>query len=206
MLGIATPIWAHGRHHADRCSVFRAGARERSALVTGSGEPVLVIGDSYAAGWKVRIDQSWPVRLPGRVRVDAFSGSGFSRAASPCGDVSYATRAQRSLTPGTEVVVVEGGLNDTDQPDSAIAAGFHRLVDVLGDRRVVVVGPPPAPLRRTGAVHVDALLARLCRAAGVRYVSMIDADLPYLSDRLHLTPAGHRAFGDRVADSVGPLA
>jgi acyl-CoA thioesterase-1 len=102
--------------------------------------------------------------------------------------------------------VVEGGLNDTDQPDAAIERGFHRLMAVLRGHRVLVVGPAPAPLREAGAVHVDALLARLTRAAGVPYLSMVHLSLPYLSDHLHLTPEGHRAFGDRVAGSVGALA
>jgi acyl-CoA thioesterase-1 len=30
-------------------------------------------------------------------------------------------------------------------------------------------------------------------------------DLAYLPDRLHLTPAGHRAFGDYVADRLAEL-
>jgi acyl-CoA thioesterase-1 len=77
---------------------------------------------------------------------------------------------------------------------------------VLRGHRVLVVGPAPAPLREAGAVHVDALLARLTRAAGVPYLSMVHLSLPYLSDHLHLTPEGHRAFGDRVAGSVGALA
>jgi acyl-CoA thioesterase I len=33
-------------------------------------------------------------------------------------------------------------------------------------------------------------------------VSMIDRLFPYLDDQLHLTPAGHRAFGSIVADAV----
>lgn len=206
VLGVATPLWAHGRHDPRaECPGFRVDARERAALVTGRGPETLVVGDSYAAGWKATMAQSWPTRLPGRVRVDAFSGSGFSRDASPCGDVSYATRAADSVRSTDRRVVVEGGLNDTDQPDAAIEAGFRRLMTVLHGHRVVVVGPPPAPLRLDGAVHVDALLARLCAAAHVRYVSMIRARLPYLSDRLHLTPAGHREFGDAVARAVGPV-
>lgn len=204
-LGVAAPIWAHARHDATHeCPGFRVDAVRRAAVVTGSGRAVLVIGDSYAAGWKASMEQSWPTRLPGRVRVDAFSGSGFSVDASPCGDVSYATRARTSVTPDTSLVVVEGGLNDTDRSDAAITAGFDRLMTVLHShlQDVVVVGPPPAPARLAGAVHVDALLARLTAGAGVRYVSMIDADLPYLDDRLHLTAEGHREFGDLVAAAL----
>ena len=49
---------------------------------------------------------------------------------------------------------------------------------------------------------VDALLTRLSARHDVGYLSMLDADLPYLDDDLHLTPEGHREFGDRVAAAL----
>ena len=60
-------------------------------MVTGSGERVVVVGDSWSAG--LGLDdpvQSWPSRLPGRIHVAGFSGTGFSAHASPCGRVSFA--------------------------------------------------------------------------------------------------------------------
>jgi len=81
----------------DRCTHLREAARERAALVTGTGDEVLVIGDSYSVGLGVRAPESWPTRLPGQVRVDGFSGSGFSADASPCGAFSYGARAARAL-------------------------------------------------------------------------------------------------------------
>jgi acyl-CoA thioesterase-1 len=185
---------------ADRCAGFRAAARERAELVTGSGREVLVIGDSYSVGLGSHGWLSWPTRLDGRVHVEGFSGSGFSAGASPCGAVAYADRAPRARS--YDVVVVEGGLNDVDQPRSAVRLGFERLMERLDEERVLVVGPAPAPARADGAVAVDALLARLSRRYGVTYVSMLDADLRYLDDDLHLTPEGHRVFGDRVADAL----
>jgi len=190
----------------DRCAGFRAAARERAELVTGTGDQVLVIGDSYSVGLGVRAWESWPTRLPGRVVVDGFSGSGFSREASSCGDVSYGARVARAapdwprLVPG--LVVVEGGLNDVDQPRRAVVAGFERLMAEVGGARVLVVGPAPAPDRAGAVPAVDALLARLAGEHGVGYLSMLDADLAYLDDGLHLTPAGHREFGDLVAAAL----
>lgn len=186
----------------DRCTDFRDAARARAELVTGTGHDVLVIGDSYSVGLGVRAGESWPARLPGRVRVDGFSGSGFSRDASPCGDLSYAARARRSLPDGTGPVVVEGGLNDYDQPRRAVRDGFAGLMSELRGRQVLVVGPVPAPERAGAVPAVDALLARLSQRHGVGYLSMLDADLPYLDDGLHLTPEGHRQFGDRVAAAL----
>ena len=190
---------------ASRCAQFRAAAAEPARAQMGTGTPrILVIGDSYSVGLGVDGDQSWPHRLPGRVIVAGFSGSGFSKDASGCGQVSYAARAAAGLRRAghVDLVVVEGGLNDYDQPTAAIRAGFDDLLDELGDRPVVVVGPAPAPSRADAVPRIDALLARLSTQHGVSYVRMAGTNFPYLPDRLHLTPAGHEQFGDRVAHAI----
>ena len=193
---------------ASRCERYRTASAERLALDSGSGtERTVVIGDSYSVGLHLdRPLDSWPSRLPGRVHVAGFSGSGF--AGHPCGDTSYADRAAAAVGDGADLVVVEGGLNDTGYDDAAIAAGFDRLMTVLDGYPaldVLVVGPPPAPTRGLPVAHVDALLARLSATHDVGYLSMLDADLPYLDDGLHLTAAGHRAFGDAVAARASDL-
>ncbi|QSR25112.1 hypothetical protein CFH99_05695 [Nocardioides aromaticivorans] len=196
-------VWARAGAGPDRCVERAERAEQRSELVTGTGPEVLVIGDSYSVGAGVQPDQSWPVRLPGRVRVDGFSGSGFSAGASGCGDLSYATRAPRSLRTTTRLVVVEGGLNDTDQPVADLEGGARRLLRLLDGRRVLVVGPPATPDRTWGEVaRVDATLQRLAGEYGASYLSMLDADLTYQDDDLHPDPAGHREFGDIVAAQV----
>ncbi len=168
LLVALTTVWLTSTAEAgdaDRCERFASGSAERAALVTGSGTETLVIGDSWSAGLGLAdLGDSWPTRLPGRVRVAGFSGSGFSRDASECGDVSFASRASAALTPTTGLVVVEGGLNDYDRTDEEIAAGFARLVEALDGRRVVVVGPASAPSRADAVRRVDGLLARLAEA------------------------------------------
>lgn len=192
-----------------KCDRFAADSISRAAQVTGSGRRVVVVGDSWSAGLGLaQPARSWPSRLPGRVHVAGFSGSGFSALASPCGRVSFADRAG-SVVAGADLVIVEGGLNDWDHSDAEIRAGFARLVRVLRAAdvsRVVVVGPASAPSRAAKVPHVDALLADLSARYGVGYVSTVDLDLDYLDDRLHLTEAGHRAFGDQVADRIARLS
>jgi len=201
-LALAGLVALRGRASASgaaQCHRFAAEHASRLTRVVGSGRRVVVIGDSWSVGYKLTDpDRGWPSRLPGRVRVDGFSGSGFSAQASECGAVSYATRA--GTARGAELVVVEGGLNDYDQSYAAVRSGFRLLMSRLKGHSVVVFGPAPAPRRLAGARRVDRWLAALSRSAGVDYVSSIRlTGLPYLDDRLHLTPAGHREYGDWVA-------
>ncbi len=191
---------------AGRCETHAAAASWRASRVTGTGARVVVIGDSYAVGLGLATPStSWPSRLPGRVHVAGFSGSGWSEHASSCAGVAFAERARVALGGGADLVLVGTGLNDVDQSDAAITAGFERLVQVVGQRRLVVVGPPAAPARAGGVPRVDALLRDLAERHQVGYVGTADLRLDYLGDRLHLTPAGHRRFGDAVAARVETL-
>jgi len=191
---------------AQHCARFAKASATRAAADTGAGAPVVVIGDSYSVGLGLdRPARSWTARLEGRVHVEGFSGSGFSAGASGCGAVSFADRAADALDGAPELVVVEGGLNDFDQSDAAITAGFRRLMRVLEGRRVVVVGPVLAPSRAGAVLRVDRLLERLAAEAGASYVDATGLRLDYLDDGLHLTEAGHREFGGYVAERVAAL-
>jgi acyl-CoA thioesterase-1 len=188
---------------AAHCARLEVQSQARERLVTGHGRRVVVIGDSYSVGLGLsRPQASWPSRLPGRVHVYGFSGSGFSTHSSACHGVQYAARAPDALRGGASLVVVEGGLNDCDQPEADVRSGFRALMVQLRGHRVLVVGPPPAPAREAAALRVDALLGEESGLAGVRYLSMANGTFPYLADHLHLTPSGHRAFGQIVARAV----
>ncbi|WP_156388797.1 SGNH/GDSL hydrolase family protein [Nocardioides sp. Root151] len=182
-----------------KCERFAAESLNRQQIVTGRGQRVVVIGDSYSVGLGLEdAARAWPRELPGEVHVHGFSGSGFSAHASPCGRVSYADRAARAVRGGADLVILEGGLNDVHSSETALRTGVRRVLGVLKGVRVVIVGPVPAPDRMPGAAHVDSVLASEAARAHVPYVSMIDADLAYLDGGLHLTRDGHRAFGDLV--------
>jgi len=188
---------------ATRCQQHRLDARERTALVTGEGARTLVIGDSWSVGLgQDDLGLSWARQLAGEVHVAGFSGSGFSAHASGCGRVSFHDRAPRALGLRPELVVVEGGLNDWDQPAAAIEQGFRALMADLAGQHVVVVGPADAPARSHAVPRVDSLLAALSTEYGVPYIATSDLDLTYLPDRLHLTDAGHRDFGEAVAERI----
>ncbi|RZI80622.1 MAG: SGNH/GDSL hydrolase family protein [Microbacterium sp.] len=190
----------------DRCTQFALDSRALARTTTGTGRRVAVIGDSYAAGLALTDPATaWTRRLPGQVQVFAFSGSGFARASSSCHDVAYDQRAVAAAATDPAVVVAEGGLNDVTQSDAEIRAGFRRLLATVGDRPLLVVGPVPAPARLRGAERVDRTLRLVARRTGTPYLSMIGLRLTYLDDQLHLTVAGHRAFGDAVAKRLRAL-
>jgi len=199
-------IAARANANLSKCERFDAASKDRAREVTGSGERVVVIGDSWSAG--LGLDdpvQSWPSRLPGRVHVAGFSGSGFSAKASPCGPVSFAQRAPTALRNGADLVVIEGGLNDFDRSRAEIKAGFVRVLRAASSYDVVVVGPATAPARAAKVPRVDRLLRHLSERYGVPYVSTVDLELTYLDDRLHMRPASHRVFGDAVAERIAAL-
>lgn len=191
---------------ATRCQQHRLDARERAALVTGEGARTLVIGDSWSVGLgQDDLGLSWAGQLAGEVHVAGFSGSGFSARASRCGRVSFHDRAPSALGARPELVVVEGGLNDHDQPAAAVERGFRALMAVLAGQHVVIVGPAAAPARAHAVPRVEALLQDLSAEYGVPYVATSDLDLSYLADRLHLTDAGHREFGTAVAERIATV-
>lgn len=202
LVGVISLLVSGGARGVDaaHCAHLTTQSLARERMVTGHGARVVVIGDSYSVGLGLREPAaSWPSRLPGSVHVYGFSGSGFSTHASGCPDVRYAARAPRALAPGADLVVVEGGLNDYDQPTSDLRSGFRVLARELRGRNVLVVGPPDAPARAAAARRVDAVLRQETARAHLRYLPMTGHRFTYLGDHLHLTPSGHRAFGDIVA-------
>lgn len=191
-----------------RCQQHRSDARERAASDAGERAATLVIGDSWSVGLGLDdLTGSWPSQLgpSDEVRVAGFSGSGFSSRASGCGRVSFADRAPTAVSTRPDLVVVEGGLNDFDQPAAATERGFRDLMRALAGQHVVVVGPASAPARASAVPRVDALLARLCAEYAVPYVATSDLELDYLDDRLHLTEGGHEEFGDALVERIADV-
>ncbi len=190
-----------------RCQQHRADSRDRAAIVTGEGTRTLVIGDSWSVGLgQDDLSRSWAAELPGEVHVAGFSGSGFSARASGCGRVSFHDRAPTALDVRPGLVVVEGGLNDFDQPAAAVDRGFRDLMADLAGQPVVVVGPASAPARAHAVPRVDGLLAQLSDEYDVPYVQTSDLDLDYLDDQLHLTAGGHEEFGRVVAERIAAVS
>ncbi|MFL6108833.1 MAG: SGNH/GDSL hydrolase family protein [Marmoricola sp.] len=190
------------------CTSYVAEAQQRTARVTGSGRRITVLGDSYALGIGLRDkSQDWVSTLQGRVSVFAFGGSGFAASASPCGpQYSIGGRAAQAMASRPEVVVVEGGINDTGQTADQITDGFAAVSTAVGRVPLIVVGPAAPPSRAVGARRVDRILRRLAEADGDVYVSMVDEPFTYVGPRfIHLTQTSHREYGARVAAAIASL-
>ncbi|MET3961262.1 acyl-CoA thioesterase-1 [Marmoricola sp. OAE513] len=203
VLGLLTAAQPAQSTELDRCAKFANDSRARAKVVTGTGSDVVVIGDSYSVGLGLTDPlRAWPEQLPGRLQVFGFSGSGFSHGSSPCGEVAYYQRAPQALRDNGATVVIEGGLNDEFQTTAGIRAGVRRVLAAARGHRVLIVGPAKAPSRAAQAVRIDKILRAAAARSDVGYVSMLDHRFSYLPDRLHLTPAGHRAFGRAVAEAL----
>lgn len=206
VLAVLTVVQPAVSRPPDRCTQFAQASRTLAENPTGSGRRIAVVGDSYAAGLALEDPATaWTRRLPGRVQVFAFSGSGFARRSSSCVAVAYFQRVPQALAGDPDLVVAEGGLNDVTQTDQQIRAGFRRLLAEVGDRPLLIVGPPAAPERIAQARRVDRVLRAVTRRTGTPYLSTIGLRLDYLDDRLHLTVEGHRVFGEAVAKRIAAL-
>lgn len=204
--------WKAARFNASQaaqCQAMTAINRQRGddVPVSSGGETVVVLGDSWSQG--VLLDnpreQTWSTAV-GRLNgwttyVNAIGGTGFAHDGF-CGDQKYATRIPSVLAHNPDMVIVQGGLNDTADTNDGIAAGDSALLHRLaGVRDVVVIGPPAAPARPEAA-RVDAALRATTQQAGRRYVSTLEWALPYGPDQLHMTAEGHQQFAQMVTAAL----
>lgn len=188
------------------CAQAKTASSTRESAVVGSAGPkVLVIGDSWSLGRGLDQESaSWPSALDGaQVRVDGFSGSGYAAIASPCSGASFGQRALQAARRDFDLVIVQGGLNDTDCPADQIRAGVRAVLAAFDGTPVILVGPSSAPARRLGVPRVEELLEAEAELGGARYVSSSEMSLPYLDDGLHLTREGHQRFGEFVEAALG---
>lgn len=185
-------------------------ANGRNPVTTG-GPVVVVLGDSYSAGavlpdpklvWSTLLGQlqGWTTY------VEAVSSTGVTTAGF-CEKKDFLTRLPQALAHRPELLVVQTGLNDVHSSPGTARTGMAEVLRrSTAVPRVVVVGPPPAPsLRPAELRRVDAELRTACRPPRCSYISARSWSLPYVEDRLHLTPAGHAQFAVRVSDALDTL-
>ncbi|MDN4646431.1 SGNH/GDSL hydrolase family protein [Arthrobacter sp. PsM3] len=193
------------------CARVGAGRINGGAVKVSEGTPkVAILGDSYVAGdWLDSPDEGWS-RLIGKAQgwetyVDGIGGTGFTNG-GPCGDDTYASRVDGILAASPRIVIVEGGLNDSEaSPDKVREAAVAVLRDLGSVPNVVLLGPANAP-SKNDLDGIDAALRTAASETGRQYVSALGWDLEFQPDRLHLTAAGHADFAKLVVEATADAA
>lgn len=198
------------------CGEVKSSLAARGALpvVSTGAERVLVVGDSWSAGQglaaspKAAIDHSWAAEI-GRARGwtvldDAIPYTGFVNGGF-CGKQQFAARAAADLAAHPSMVLIEGGINDTDASNSEVtAAAASLLARFASVKTVVVIGPGDAPARPAAdRSRVARLLEAAAGHAGRPFVDASRWKLSYQPDQLHPTQAGQDTFAARVASELG---
>lgn len=190
------------------CAVIQGQTRAAGEVVHVSDgqRRIAVLGDSYSAGDGLddRRD-AWTYdfgRLESAdVSVAGVGATGYTNG-GVCKGQEFRARVGKLLALSPDVLVIQGGLNDSDAtPESIESAARELLAATAAVPDVIVVGPTNAPAK-SNLQAVDGALARAASSAGRKYVSALGWELEFLPDRLHLTPAGHDKFAEHVARSL----
>jgi hypothetical protein len=191
----------------ESCKAANAEARGMTGPFSFGNLRVDVLGDSYAVGTTLSDPQhqAWDVLLAERehwnLTVRGIGRTGFVNGGY-CGNQSYPTRVRQVLADHPQLILVEGGNNDSGQSGVGAAARAV-LANIPATVRVVVIGPTDAPgLSGSGQKTTD---GELSAVAGKRYISALPWKLKYGPDQIHMTVAGNRAFTDHLVAAFASL-
>jgi lysophospholipase L1-like esterase len=211
VVGVGLIAGAHKLHASyvthQACASIRADGRSAGTVdVIGSGpRRITVIGDSYAAG-DTLADRSdawvddFAAETDATVTVLAEGGTGFTNPGF-CGDNAFGSRVDRIAATKPDLVIIEGGLNDTGASADDERTAVRSVLRGLGAFDVVMVGPVAVPAV-TGEARVDAWLEKAAGSAKVRYVSALRWDIDLGADDKHPSARGHTEFARRLAAAI----
>ena len=157
------------------------------------GARVLLLGDSLAQGLGpplARLAEATGVSLVAR----GIKGSTIRQWLAGSSLVDAVSQAEPSLT------LVCLGTNDMGATDAgAEGRRAGALIDALyrsSATTVAWIGPPSLPVDKSA---FRAALASMCGACDVRIFDSQALDLARAPDRIHMTPAGYRAWAESIA-------
>ncbi|NQW91384.1 SGNH/GDSL hydrolase family protein [Curtobacterium sp. VKM Ac-2861] len=134
------------------------------------------------------------------VTVLAEGGTGFTNPGF-CGDNTFGSRVDRVAETKPDLVIIEGGLNDTGASADDEQTAVRSVLRGLGAFDVVMVGPVAVPAV-TGEAKVDAWLEKAAGSANVRYVSALRWDIDLGPDDKHPSAEGHAEFARRLSAAI----
>jgi hypothetical protein len=176
---------------------------------------VAVVGDSYTAAWGA-VHKRFPPTTEGawwRTTAQQLGWTPGTIVASPGGGYvkrgdngtfAQALRA-RPIAPGTDYVLVQGGLNDEAQSPSAVMAGVREVLNIIraqapGAVPIVIGGFLPSPSTVTpGYVQVARAIGDSRATGTTRYMTGFMCSFSLATDGRHPDGAGHRTIGRFVA-------
>jgi acyl-CoA thioesterase-1 len=131
------------RHKGDRLKFLLAFVLAVSLGATACARPIHIVafGDSLTYGWLVARDKAYPAQLQAALR-----GHGFDvtvKNAGVGGDTARRAlkRFDAAIDPGTDICIVEFGLNDRHEGASMaqVRARLAELIRALRARRIEVM-------------------------------------------------------------------
>ncbi|WP_322544404.1 GDSL-type esterase/lipase family protein [Rhodococcoides fascians] len=188
---------------AEACASVREVSAEMAAAPVSTGSRhIAVIGDSWSVGTGLNNPkaEAFPARLGqldgATVTVHGQGRTGFVNGGY-CGDEPFSTQVEAVLASAPDVVVIEGGLNDTTL--EGVSAAAESLLASLKGMPIVVVGPANAPSKDSDDLAaVDNALSEAAAATGATYVPLLSEPIEFRSDDLHPTATGQEQVAELV--------
>ena len=181
----------------------RIEAGDLIRVLTHGTPRIAVLGDSYTAGFGLDspLADSWAALLGksmgAEVVTSAVGGTGFA-ATGLLPRMTFADRLDDLLATNPDIVIVQGGQNDTAYPQAPRAAGelFARIAMPL-----IVVGPA-APPRLVAPAGLALELRAEAERSGATFVDLAALPLTFQRDGLHADGPAHAIIRDAVTEAL----
>jgi acyl-CoA thioesterase-1 len=159
---------------------------------------IVAFGDSLTSGWLVRQDEAYPAQLQAVLRKKGYDVA--VKNAGLAGDTAAHAlkRFDLAIDPGTDIAIVEFGINDRHAGASMtqVRARLAEIVRALTARRIQVL--------LVGAGGLD--FADVARANGALYVEWTLPPHKYRArDGAHFNSEGYRILVTRMLPYVETL-
>jgi lysophospholipase L1-like esterase len=112
-----------------------------SATAQGRTVHIVAFGDSATEGWLVARDEAYPAQLQALLRKKGYDVSVTNEGISGDTTAGALKRFDAAIAPGTDIVLVEFGINDLRQHVSPerMRANLNAIVKTLRQRKIDVL-------------------------------------------------------------------
>lgn len=178
------------------------------------GDSIVVIGDSYSAGYEGYGEgaNGWPAIMADRFGLDlylnAVPGTGYVKTTNGLAN-AYANRWRAGLTADTDYVMIAGSKNDKDQDPQAVysktRATINAVRTVSPNAVVMVVGPMWGAGDEPAYVQaVEDAVRNASNASEAKFVDgsyWMSSHPTLLTPSQHPTNGGHKVLAKYIGDA-----